>query len=436
MVPLTLDLIDFLLSPPASEALTDLAASDLSDQRTLALITSLRASFAPDQAAALLDQARLRRRAVDKFPHADQLLFTDEALQQASSRAVAAYRARQYAALSDPASDPSLRVADLGCGIGADTLALAEAGLHVLAVERDPVRARIAQINVAALGLDERVEVVERDWVEMFAGEESAQVKRTLTPTLSQGERESEPHSGPLSLRERAGVRVRAAFVDPSRRAGDRRIFSLEDMEPPLSAVLALAERVPAVAVKTMPGIADADIPANAEVEFISERGQMKEALLRFGAMRTGAARRATLLPGPYHLDSDAPLIDAPATEPSACLLEPDPAVIRATLVQHLATALGASQIDPTIAYLTADRWIDTPFARCWNVLRHGPFHLKTLNRWLREMEAGTVIVKKRGSPIDPDDFRRRLKTTPGGQPVTVFVTRSLGRPWMIVADP
>ncbi len=138
MVPLTLDLIDFLLGPPAVEALADLAANDLGDQRTLALITGLRASFAPDQAAALLDQARLRRRAVDKFPYADRLLFTDEALQQASSRAVAAYRAQQFAALADRLSDSPLRIADLGCGIGADTIALSEAGLHVQAVERDP----------------------------------------------------------------------------------------------------------------------------------------------------------------------------------------------------------------------------------------------------------------------------------------------------------
>ena len=184
-----------------------------------------------------------------------------------------------------------------------------------------------------------------------------------------------------------------------------------------------------------MPGIADANIPADAEVEFISERGQMKEALLRFGSLRTGAARRATLLPGPHHLDSNAPLTDTPATEPAACLLEPDPAVIRATLVQHLATALDARQIDPTIAYLTADHWIDTPFARCWTVLRHGPFHLKTLNRWLREMGAGEVVVKKRGSAIDPDEFRHRLKTTSGGVPLTVFLTRTLGRPWMIVGQ-
>lgn len=204
-------------------------------------------------------------------------------------------------------------------------------------------------------------------------------------------------------------------------------------MEPPLSAVLALLDVIPTLAVKTLPGIADEDIPPDAEVEFISERGQMKEALLRFGDLRTGAARRATLLPGPHHLDSNAPLDHSAASEPLAYLYEPDSAVIRATLVQHLATRLGAAQLDPTIAYLTSQQPVDTPFARRWTVLRHGPFHLKTLNRWLRELGAGAVVVKKRGSAIDPDEFRRRLKTTPGGPAVTVFLTRAQGRPWMVV---
>ena len=139
------------------------------------------------------------------------------------------------------------------------------------------------------------------------------------------------------------------------------------------------------------------------------------------------------MLPGPHHLDSNAPQDHAPISQPLAWLYEPDAAVIRATLVQHLATQLGASQIDPTIAYLTSQQPVETPFARRWAVLRHGPFHLKTLNRWLRELGAGAVVVKKRGSAVDPDAFRRRLKTAPGGQAVTVFLTRAQGRPWMVV---
>ncbi len=430
MYPLHLPLVDFLLTPEAQAALAELAGQDLGEQATLDLLTRLRRTWPAEQAAALLDQARLRAKAGDKFPHPDRLLFDDEALQQASSRAVAAYRAQQFAAAlhRSPLSAPRLpaAVADLGCGIGADTIALAEAGLHVLAVERDPVRARLAEANVVALGLGARVKVVCADWL-------------TLTPRFAVSHRERGPEGAlplPLGDCEAWGEgKIAAAFIDPSRRAGEQRIFRLAAMEPPISAVLALLEHVPTLAVKTLPGIADEDIPPGAEVEFISERGQMKEALLRFGNLRTGPARRATLLPGPQHLDSNAPVDAVPVSQPLAYLYEPDAAVIRATLVQHLAVQLGAAQLDPTIAYLTTARPVETPFARRWAVLRHGPFHLKTLNRWLRELGAGAVVVKKRGSAVDPDDFRRRLKTTPGGPAVVVFLTRVQGRPWMVLCD-
>jgi SAM-dependent methyltransferase len=406
MVPLTLPMVDFLLSPPAQAALDELAGQDVGEQASLELLPRLRRTWQPDQAAALLDQARLRRKAGDKFPHPERLLFSNDALQQASSRAVAIYRAQQFAGFvpRPPFTGHRSLVADLGCGLGADTIALAEAGLAVLAVERDPVRARIAAATMAVLGLAERVDVLCADWTSLFPWE-SAQ-------------------RGPGPV---------AAFIDPSRRAGEQRIFRLDAMEPPIAAVLALLEHVPTLAVKTLPGIADEDIPAGAEVEFISQRGQMKEALLRFGDLRTGATRRATLLPGPQHLNSNAALGPVPIHEPLAYLYEPDAAVIRATLVQHLATQISAAQLDSTIAYLTSERPAETPFARRWAVLRHGPFHLKTLNRWLRELGVGAVVVKKRGSAVDPDEFRRRLKTTPGGPAVTVFLTRAQGRPWMVV---
>lgn len=411
MYPLDLPLVEFLLTAEAQAALDELAGQDLGELASLDRLTALRRRWPAAQAAALLDQARLRRKAADKFPHPERLLFTDDALQQASSRAVAVYRAQQFAAAlaRSPVTAHRSLVADLGCGIGADTIALAEAGLRVLAVERDPVRARIALANLATLGLTPSVRVVCADW-------------RRLWPCVPQ-----------IGSDGSYWQDIRAAFVDPSRRAGEQRIFNLAGMDPPLADALALLEHVPALAVKTLPGIADDDIPPDAAVEFISERGAMKEALLRFGDLRMGAARRATLLPGPHHLASNAAHGEVPVSEPLTWLYEPDPAVIRATLVQHLAALLGAAQIDSTIAYLTSKQPMATPFARCWAVLRHGPFHLKTLNRWLRELGAGEVVVKKRGSAVDPDQFRRRLASVTGGQPVTVFLTRVQGRPWMIV---
>ena len=390
MHPLTHDLIDFLLTHRARAAIQDLASVDLGEARTLRTLTELRRSFTPSQSAALLDQARLRCRAVTKFEQPERFLFTDEALQQASGRAVARYRMEAFAQYRT--------VADLGCGLGADTIALAEQGCGVQAIERDPIRARLAEVNIAAAGFADRVRVVCADWTDLH-------------------------------------LEVDAAFVDPSRRRGGRRLFGVDQMEPPISAVLGLVDRVPNVAVKVAPGIEHSRIPETAEVEFISERGQLKEALLRFGGLRPGTERTATLLPGREQLTGDKPDPYIAISAPMRSLYEPDPAVIRSGLVRALGALIGANQIDPRIAYLTSDRLLATPFARTWEVLRHGRFGLKTLNQWLRELGAGEVVVKKRGSAIEPDPFRRRLATVKGGRALTVFLTRVSDRPWMIIGQ-
>lgn len=410
MFPLTLALVDFLCTPEAQAALADLAPEDLSEAQRLALLQRLRRRFPPEQAAALLDQARLRRKAAAKFPQPERLLFTEEALQQASSCEVARYRAAQVAAyLGGSAGAAPGRlpvVADLGCGIGADTVALAEVGLSVLAVERDPVRARIAGHNAASLGLADRVHVLQADWTTLPWGEPGW-----------------------------VGQAVAVAFADPSRRCGQRRIFRLAETDPPPEAVARLRERLPDVLVKTLPGLADEEIPEGAEVEFISEEGEMKEALLRFGRLRRGAERTATLLPGPHHLDNSEAPHPPPLSAPLAHLYEPDPAVLRATLVQHLAARLQAAQLDRTVAYLTAEHPVETPFARRWQVVRHGPFHLKTLKGWLRELDAGEVVIKKRGSAVDVAELGARLKPLRGTQAFTLFLTRVAGQPWMVVGS-
>ena len=388
MYPLTIPLATFLTSTLAQSTLHTLATTDLGDAQTMTRLMQLRQRFAPDEAAVLLDQARLRQAARAKFPDADKLYFIDEALQQASSLAVARYRARYFA--------PYQRVADLGCGIGGDTIAMAVVGPHVLAFERDPVRAYFAATNIQALQLTSRAEVICDDWT---------------TATLD----------------------VEAAFIDPARRVHERRVFHLDQMEPPIAAILALAADIPHLLVKVAPGIDYSEIPSGVEVEFISEHGTLKEALLRFGDFRRGVERTATLLPGPHQFTSIVEDRTVVVQQPGAFFYEPDPAILRASLVRPLAVELGATQIDESIAYLTSDICVTTPFARVWRVLRHGPFNLKGLNVWLRELGAGDVIVKKRGSPIDPDAFRKRLKTTLGGPTLTVFLTQVQGKPWMVV---
>ncbi|MBK9123933.1 MAG: methyltransferase domain-containing protein [Chloroflexi bacterium] len=138
----------FLTSPDGIAALADLADEDVSESAALALITRLRKSYSREQAAALVDQMRLRRAAIDKFGStADRMLFTRDALEQASDPAVRSYRAASVAETG------AHSIIDACCGIGSDSLAFAQAGLDVLGVDLDPVRIELARHNAAVLGL-------------------------------------------------------------------------------------------------------------------------------------------------------------------------------------------------------------------------------------------------------------------------------------------
>ena len=119
---------------------------------------------------------------------------------------------------------------------------------------------------------------------------------------------------------------------------------------------------------------------------------------------------------------------------PSAYLYEPDPAVIRAHVIGQLAEQIGAAQIDREIAYLTADRAIATPFARCWRVIAWLPWNLKRLRARLRALDAGAVTVKKRGSPMDTDALARQLSGD-GTRALVVVLTRVADQPAALICE-
>ncbi|HET8629037.1 MAG TPA: methyltransferase domain-containing protein [Thermomicrobiales bacterium] len=389
-----MDLATFrdLLRPRGQEALAEAVALAPTEATALACLTRLRRRYPPALAAAALDQALLRARAAarGKFARAERMYFTREGLEQATGETIARYRARRYA--------PFGVVADLACGLGGDALALA-AEHPVLAVDRDPLRLALARENARAYGVAARLQPVLADLA-------------TLPPP-----------------------RADSLFCDPARRtATGRRVFTTRDYRPPLGLVVGWRERVPALGVKISPGVDYAELPPadEGEVEFIAERGELKEAVLWFGPLRT-AARRATLLPGGDTLATDGgPPPTVACAPPGRALYEPDPAVIRAHLVEDLAVRLGAAKLDPEIAYLTADAAVPTPFARAYAIEAALPFSLKRLAARLRDLDAGEVTVKKRGSPLDTDALARRLRGT-GTRPWTVVLTQVLGRPYALI---
>ena len=143
---------DFLLSREAQRACAGLTSNDLSADRTLATLLRLRGEFSGEEAGAILTLARLRLRAASKFPDAERMYFTPEALEQATAWPVALHRAEWI-----HRNAPSGSVLDLGCGIGGDTLALATYR-RVIAFEKDPVRVQFASANARATGREDRIE--------------------------------------------------------------------------------------------------------------------------------------------------------------------------------------------------------------------------------------------------------------------------------------
>jgi len=388
---LSMDIGDFqaLLTPAGQEALEAAQALQPQEANYLRDYTALSSRYPAGLARAALEIAILRGEAAVKFPFADQMYFTRPALEQASAHEVSAYRMQRYR--------PFERLADLGCSIGADTLALA-ALAPTLGLDLDPLRLAMAQANLRALGLDERAVFIRAD----------------LALTLP-----FQPSSG-LAL-----------FFDPARRANGRRIFSVHDYQPPLSLIQAWLPRFPAAGVKVSPGVKLDELGEyDAEIEFISLHGELKEAALWFGPFKT-ARRRATVLPGPHTLTASVDFI--PLSEPRAYIYEPDPSILRAGLVTTLGAQLGAAQLDPDIAYLTADALQPTPFARAWVVEDWFPFSLKRLRSTLRDRRVGQVTVKKRGSPLQPEALIRDLKLK-GDQQRVVFLTHLRGRPIVILS--
>lgn len=365
---------------------------DYDPAQELAVATRLRREHPAELVSAALTQARLRQRAAAKFGAQDALrmFFTPNGVEQATRSSVATYRAGRFAALGVRS------VADLCSGIGGDAIALARAGIRVLAVDRDPLTAEVARANAQALGLADLIEVRCADVTEIDTGAYDA------------------------------------VFVDPARRGGRGRIFDPEAYSPPLSWAIDAARTRPHAALKIAPGIPHEAVPDDAEAEWISDGGDVKEAVLWFGT-RQGAVG-ATLLPGPHSLAGTG-LPDPVVRRVGRFLYEPDGAVIRAHLVAEVAEELDGGLIDETIAYITADELRPTPYATAYEISDELPFNLKKLKALLRERQVGVLTVKKRGSAVEPEELRRKVKPQ-GPNSATVFLTRVAGAPTMLIGRP
>jgi hypothetical protein len=390
--PMDVDDLRRLLSPEGLRLLDEVGELEQSAD-VVRTVSRLRAAgHDGGLVAAVLEQARLRSRARAKFgDFADRMLFTPAGLEQATRLRVAALHAGRFA---DAGFDV---VADLGCGIGADAMAIAALDLGVVAVERDELTAAVAAFNLAPFPSAR---------VELGAAEDA----------------------------DLAGVG--AVWLDPARRDGATRLSDPGDWSPSLDWSFDLATRLPA-GIKLGPGIDRDLIPETSEAQWVSVDREVVELVLWSGPLARPGIRRAAVVLGAGGISE----LSAPADSPDAqtgdlgeYLIEPDGAVIRARLIGDLARGLHGRMLDPTIAWITADEPPATPFGQSFRVLERMPLDVKTLKRELAARDIGTLEIKKRGVDIDPAEFRRKLSLA-GDASATLVLTRIAGSRTAILVE-
>lgn len=384
---------DALLSPLGRRALADATALSPTDSTLLSCVGRLRKSYPADLASAAVQTVILRAKAAVKFTRADRMFFTREALEVASGEVVSRYRAERFRLYET--------VADLGCGIGGDSIGLTAAGVKVMAVDRDAVRVRMTAANLDAYNAGPLASVQQSD---------------LLTDPLPD---------------------TPAAFADPGRRADGKRFLSVHDYLPPPAELLKRLPPGHPVGFKLAPGVPLDELTAfGGEAEFISVGGELKECVLWLGELRT-AERRATLLHGdptqPLSLASDSRQAYLEPRPIAAYLYDPDPAVTRSGLTPLLAEQIDAAPVDSVVQLLTRDTHQPTPFTTAYRVDAVVQADEKRVVATLRSLDAGRVTPVNRGWPGELPPTRRWKLGGSGHR--FVILTRELGKPVAVIGE-
>ncbi|MFM1995104.1 MAG: hypothetical protein RLZZ610_621 [Actinomycetota bacterium] len=383
---------DFIrLAGQAGQAL--LAKIDYSSSTdVLALVSKLRSEgHDPATVAAVLTQAKLRKRAKAKFGEfADQMLFTEEGLEQASRLKVAALHAGRFRSAGIE------QVADLGCGIGSEAMALASLGIAVHAFEIDEVTAAIATYNLAPFE-NATVELADVEQIDLS--------------------------------------RFEALFFDPARRdltgpkrASAQRHFDPVHYSPNYNFCIEAAKTKP-TGIKLGPGHDKRQIPEGCEAQWISVDGDLVELGLWFGKVAREKITRSALLidqQGQHEItSSETESANAQLSNLGRYVYEPDNSLIRSRLIADFAAPLGLSLISPEIAYLSSDEKIFSPWLKGYEVIDNLVFDRKKLKAYVRENNIGILEIKKRGSDISPEELRKEL--SPKGEGAATLVVTRVG---------
>lgn len=342
-------------------------------------LAALRKSYGVIRASLAISQVEFRRKAARKFGDwSDRLLWTEQLLEQATDREIAAYKARRF---------PSgCNLLDLCCGAGGDLFGLAAAG-RVTGVDRSAATLFLAAENAHRLGLEVSTICAEAQSIQVTDAD--------------------------------------AWHMDPDRRASASRTSKLEFASPDAQSIRSMLDANPNAAIKSAPADRQCELAdPETEMEWIGSRGECRQLVIWSGSLANHPGQRvATIAEYP-----ECPVVGSPHetidwAESIGCYLhEPHNAVLGAELENALGRSERTKRLDPKAAYFTSETPSTHPALESYRVLEVLPFDVKTLKTWLRERNVGVIEIKKRGVRVDPANLRKSLALR-GNETMTVLLT-------------
>ena len=368
-------------TPAIFERLRETTGSELQIQ------ARLRKEFPESLVRAAISLQELRRKALAKFTTGDQLWLDRIGLEQCTSELVAAHKAARFTGL----------VWDFCTGIGSDAAALARQGCEVVTVDADPACALRAKWNAAILSPD-----------------------RSPLCVCARAE----------DMTDRSGL----LHVDPDRRVTQAtRAVRIEDYVPGLEQLQSWTREFAGGAIKLSPAANFGGKFSDTEIELISVHGECKEATVWFGRLAGEKPCRATALPSGETLAGEPMEAVADILPLGRYLFDPDPAIVRAGLVDLLAEQLGLARLDAAEEYLTGDSLVDSAFLRAFEVEAELSNNPKDVRAYYRTSQVGQLEIKCRHIPVEIDRLRKQLEL-PGKEAGVLIFARVSGKARAVVA--
>lgn len=358
----------------------------------IARISLSKSPFAEVSPKELAQQIEGLKRCESKLPLwyiTEGIYFPEKlALEQCSSQTTAEYKAGLLFGNN---------VIDLTGGFGVDTASFAQVAEDVTHCEINQELSEIAAHNSGVLGL--KVKYIPGDGIEY----------------ITAGSR-----------------RYDTIYIDPSRRAGSRKVFMLKDCEPDIiSHKKLLSEKCQRLIVKTAPLLdlqsTIKELGTVSSIHIISIKNECKEVLylidqdtpeetdppITCAAFYQGQAEVFT-----FRASEESAFVPDHYSKPLAYLYEPDVSLLKAGCFKLISRDFSVKKLHQHTHLYTSENLQENFIGRKFKVLNTWEY-----GRFTKQQKFLKANIICRNFPLDPEKIRKKLRITDGGADYLLFCT-------------